>query len=31
MLAAKSIRQGRPMMRSCRITSFEDVPEDLEK
>lgn len=31
MLAAKSSRQGRQMMNLCRITSFEDVPEDFEQ
>jgi ABC-type phosphate/phosphonate transport system substrate-binding protein len=31
MLAAKSTRQGRQMLQKCRITSFEDVPEDFEK
>jgi ABC-type phosphate/phosphonate transport system substrate-binding protein len=31
MLAAKSSRQGRQMMQMCRITSFEDVPEDFEE
>jgi ABC-type phosphate/phosphonate transport system substrate-binding protein len=31
MLAAKSSRQGRQMMQMCRITSFEDVPDDFEQ
>jgi ABC-type phosphate/phosphonate transport system substrate-binding protein len=31
MLAAKDTRQGRQMMQLCRITSFEDVPEDFNK
>jgi ABC-type phosphate/phosphonate transport system substrate-binding protein len=31
MLAAKDTRQGRQMMQMCRITSFEDVPEDFDK
>jgi ABC-type phosphate/phosphonate transport system substrate-binding protein len=31
MLAAKNSRQGRQMMQMCRITSFEEVPEDFAK
>jgi ABC-type phosphate/phosphonate transport system substrate-binding protein len=31
MLAAKSTRQGREMMHLCRITSFEEVPDDFEQ
>ena len=31
MLAAKSTRQGRQMMQLCRITSFEEVPDDFDK
>jgi ABC-type phosphate/phosphonate transport system substrate-binding protein len=31
MLAAKDSRQGRQMMQLCRITSFEDVPDDFDK
>lgn len=31
LLAAKDTRQGRQMMQMCRITSFEDVPEDFNK
>ncbi len=31
MLAAKDSKQGRQMMQMCRITSFEDVPDDFAK
>lgn len=31
MLAAKSTRQGRQMMQMCRITSFEEVPDDFDQ
>lgn len=31
MQTAKDSRQGRQMMQLCRISSFEDVPEDFEK
>jgi ABC-type phosphate/phosphonate transport system substrate-binding protein len=31
MLAAKDTAKGRQMMQMCRITSFEDVPEDFNK
>jgi ABC-type phosphate/phosphonate transport system substrate-binding protein len=31
MLAAKSTRRGRQMLQMCRITSFEEVPEDYEE
>jgi ABC-type phosphate/phosphonate transport system substrate-binding protein len=31
MLGAKSSRQGRQMMQMCRITSFEEVPENYEQ
>jgi ABC-type phosphate/phosphonate transport system substrate-binding protein len=31
MLAAKDSRQGRQMMQMCRITSFEEVPDDFDK
>jgi ABC-type phosphate/phosphonate transport system substrate-binding protein len=31
MLAAKSSSQGRQMMKMCRITSFENVPDDFEE
>lgn len=31
MLAAKDSKQGLQMMRMCRITSFEDVPDDFNK
>ncbi|HTU23173.1 MAG TPA: PhnD/SsuA/transferrin family substrate-binding protein [Gemmataceae bacterium] len=31
MLAAKETRPGRQMMQLCRITSFEEVPDDFEK
>jgi ABC-type phosphate/phosphonate transport system substrate-binding protein len=31
MLTAKDTRQGRQMMHICRITSFEDVPDDYDK
>lgn len=31
MLTAKDSRQGRQMMHMCRITSFEDVPDDFDK
>jgi hypothetical protein len=31
MLAAKSSPQGRQMMKMCRITSFEDVPDDFDQ
>ena len=31
MQSAKDSRQGRQMMQLCRISSFEDVPDDFEK
>ncbi len=31
MLSAKDSRQGRQMMQLCRISSFEDVPDDFDK
>lgn len=31
MQAAKDSRQGRQMMQLCRISSFEDIPDDFEK
>jgi ABC-type phosphate/phosphonate transport system substrate-binding protein len=31
MLAAKDSKQGKQMMHMCRITSFEDIPEDFDK
>ena len=31
MLSAKDSRQGRQMMQLCRISSFEDIPDDFEK
>lgn len=31
MLAAKESRPGRQMMQLCRITSFEEVPDDFDK
>lgn len=31
MLSAKDRRQARQMMQLCRITSFEEVPEDFDK
>jgi len=31
MLSAKDSRQGRQTMQMCRITRFEEVPEDFEK
>ena len=31
MLAAKDSRQGRQMMQMCRITSFEEVPDNFEQ
>jgi len=31
MLAAKDSQPGRQMMRLCRITSFEEVPDDFDK
>jgi ABC-type phosphate/phosphonate transport system substrate-binding protein len=31
MLAAKDSRQGRQMMQMCRITRFEEVPDDFDK
>jgi len=31
MLAAKDSRPGRQMMQLCRITSFEEVPDDFDK
>ncbi len=31
MLAAKNSKQGQRMMQMCRITSFEEVPEDFDK
>jgi ABC-type phosphate/phosphonate transport system substrate-binding protein len=31
MMAAKDSKQGRQMLNMCRITSFEDVPQDFNK
>jgi ABC-type phosphate/phosphonate transport system substrate-binding protein len=31
MLSAKDSRQGRQMMQLCRISSFEEVPDDFDK
>lgn len=31
MMAAKDTRQGQQLMQMCRITSFEEVPQDFDK